>query len=133
MPTQTQLTIQELMTEAAKQLLPASVLKELPALYSQDENPDPQSVVKFFTPWAGWTWYATEGSYVNEDGNYDDENGNLITVDQAHDFMFYGLVDGFEKEHGYFTVRELMESQGPAGLKIERDIHWKPKPLSELE
>ena len=26
----------------------------------QEGNPDPIAVVKFFSPWSNWTWYATE-------------------------------------------------------------------------
>lgn len=132
MSTVTELNFQELMNAVKGQLFPSEARELLPPLYSQDNNPDPQAMVKFFTPWSNWTWYATEGSYVNEDGVCDDENGNYITEDKAHDYMFFGLVDGFEKELGYFSLRELFEANGPFGLKIERDIHWKPKPLSEL-
>lgn len=43
-----------------------------------------------------------------------------------------GLVDGFFEELGYFTLSELESVQGPFGLGIERDKHFKPKPLSEV-
>ena len=33
----------------------------------------------------------------------------------------YG-VDGFEKELGYFSLRELESARGPLGLPIERDL-----------
>ncbi|KKK73645.1 hypothetical protein LCGC14_2891750 [marine sediment metagenome] len=45
----------------------------------------------------------------------------------------HGLVDGFEKEYGTFSMQELVEHRGQLGLPIERDIHWKPRPLKELE
>ena len=64
------------------------MLKQLPALYSQEENPDPRVVCKFFTPDAGWTWYAIEGSPVDEDGLCDTEKEKV-------DFLFFGLVSGF--------------------------------------
>lgn len=31
------------------------------AKLGRQDTPDAEVVVKFFTPWAGWTWYATEG------------------------------------------------------------------------
>jgi len=84
------------------QLLTKEILKNLPALGTTDGQGDQAVVrVKFFTPWAGWTWYATE---------YDPETRT-----------FFGLVDGHEKELGYFNLDELEEVKGPFGLKIERD------------
>jgi hypothetical protein len=46
--------------------------------------------------------------------------------------IFFGLVDGFELELGYFSLKELKEVAGPLGLPIERDIHFEPKTLNEL-
>jgi hypothetical protein len=68
-------------------------------------------VVKFFTPWANWTWYATE---------FDGED------------LFFGLVDGFEKELGYFRLSELESLTGPFGLKIERDLHFDNRTLADV-
>ncbi len=85
--------------------------ESLPALYANEEVADPVAVVKFFTPDANWTWYATE---------FDGED------------TFFGLVDGFEKELGYFSLKELKTIKGAFGLPVERDMHFKPTPLSEL-
>jgi hypothetical protein len=38
--------------------------------------------------------------------------------------MFFGLVEGHEKELGYFNLSELQSVKGPFGLKIERDMHF---------
>jgi hypothetical protein len=73
-------------------------------------------IVKFFTPDSNWTWYAVSASQ-NEDSG------------EVH---LFGLVDGFEKELGYFCLSELESVRGPLGLPIERDLHWKPVPLSDL-
>ena len=48
------------------------------------------------------------------------------------DFRFWGLVEGFEKEYGYFMLSELEEVRGPMGLPIERDLWFKPKTLEEI-
>lgn len=94
-------------------LLTKEVARQLPPLYSQEEKGgDAVAKVKFFTPWSSWTWYATE---------YDPEEQN-----------FFGLVDGHEKELGYFSLREMEEVKGPYGLQIERDLYWRPKPLREI-
>jgi hypothetical protein len=80
--------------------LTKDLAKTLPALYSQEDNPDPMVVCKFFTPDAGWTWYAIEGSQVDEDGHYDTEKEKV-------DYLFFGLVSGIDVELGYFSLSEL--------------------------
>jgi len=93
------------------QLMTEEIKKTLPQLYSTEQEKDPIARVKFFTPWTNWTWYATEF-----DG----------------DDIFFGLVDGFERELGYFALSELETVTGPAGLRIERDLYFTPTPLSQL-
>ncbi len=38
--------------------------------------------------------------------------------------MFFGLVDGFERELGYFSLSELESVHGPYGVGIERDLYF---------
>lgn len=93
-------------------LLTREIRELLPPLYAQDEKGGKAvAYVKFFCPWSSWTWYATEF-----DG----------------DDTFFGLVDGFEKELGYFSLSELEAIKGPGGLKIERDRYWRPRALAEI-
>ena len=93
-------------------LVTEEVKKKLPKLYSQDgKGSKAIAQVKFFTPDSNWTWYATE---------FDGQD------------MFFGLVDGHERELGYFSLAELEKVHGPMGLPIERDLHWKPKTLKEI-
>jgi hypothetical protein len=93
-------------------LITEKVKKELPGLYSQEKKGmDAIAHVKYFCPWNNWTWYATE---------FDGKD------------TFFGLVKGFEEELGYFTLSELEGVTGPMGLKIERDLYFKPCKLSEL-
>lgn len=94
----------ELLTQTVKDLLPP--------LYTCENFRDPVVQVKFFTPWTSWTWYAME---------FDGED------------IFFGLVDGQDAELGYFSLSELQSVRGPGGLTIERDIHFKPTPLSEVK
>lgn len=90
-------------------LLTDELRGRLPALYSTEEEDDPVIQAKFFTPWSSWTWYAVE---------FDGED------------IFFGLVQGLEEEWGYFSLRELEDAHGPAGLRIERDIYFEPAPVS---
>ena len=102
-------------------LLPKEIRETLPPLYSQDGKGGKAVVhVKFFTPSSSWSWFATEGEAVKDD------SGSEI------DFKFFGLVEGHEKELGYFVLSELEEVRGPMGLPIERDLHFKPKTLAEI-
>ena len=84
-------------------LLTKEIEKKLPALYSQEKVKNPKIVVKFFHPLSDWTWYAYEGERQ--------ENG---------DMLFFGMVHGYEKEIGYFSLKELEEVK-VKGLGIERD------------
>jgi DUF2958 family protein len=92
-------------------LLPKKVRKLLPPLGSTEGQRDPKAVVKFFTPDSAWTWFATE---------YDGAD------------QFFGLVDGFERELGYFSLKELLRVRGHLNLPVERDLYFEPTPLSEL-
>lgn len=93
-------------------LLTQEIRKKLPPLYSQEEKGGEAIVyLKMFTPDSSWTWYAT---------HFDGKD------------TFFGLVDGHEKELGYFSLKELEEVRGPLGLSIERDMHWSPKSLEEI-
>jgi len=102
-------------------LLPQEVREKLPALCAQDSKGGKAvAYAKFFTPDAQWTWYCTEGEPVLDD------------KDAEVDFRFFGLVDGLEKELGYFVLSELEEIRGPMGLPIERDLYWQPKTLDQI-
>jgi hypothetical protein len=99
-------------------------------LYSEQENPNPEILVKFFQPWGGWTWYATEGSFVCPDHATFD---CIECPKPWTEFMFFGLVDGHEKELGYFTLSELQSLRGPGGLTIERDMYFEGKHLQDVQ
>ena len=92
-------------------LLPGELRERIPALYATEHLDDPIVHAKLFTPWTSWTWFVTE---------FDGEE------------TCFGLVSGLEVELGYFNLAELEATQGPGGIRIERDLHFKPKPLSEV-
>jgi Protein of unknown function (DUF2958) len=101
------------------ELLPESSAQQIPPLYAQEKSPDPccfadtarVAHVKFFTTDSNWIWYVTE---------YDAQD------------IFFGLVQGFEEELGYFSLHELAQGTDPMGLGIERDLNFQPTPLSQL-
>lgn len=101
----------------AHSMMTAEIRKAIPDLYAQDGlGKDAVAYVHYFCPWNGWDWYGTE---------FDGED------------TFFGLVKGFENELGYFSLRELSETKvtihGTTVKAIERDLHWTPKKLSEIE
>lgn len=106
-------------------LLTKTIEKKLPALYSTENTPmeEKRVIVKFFDPTGSWTWYAVEASAVRAS---DEECVPLAECvgDERADVMFFGLVDGHEKEWGYFTLNQLASVKGRLGLGIERDLHF---------
>lgn len=93
-------------------LLTLNDRKTLPPLYTTEREPDPVAWVKFFTPWSGWSWYATEFDGKDE---------------------FFGLVVGLDTELGFFSLQELEGVRGPGGTRIERDRSFRPTRLSTLK
>jgi hypothetical protein len=98
-------------------LLTKEIRERLPKLYSTEDTPLEEKTVvcKFFTPDSSWTWYVLEGQ-EQEDG----------------DVLMFAWVIGLEREFGYVSLRELESVRGPLGLPIERDLHFKPRPLKEV-
>lgn len=94
-----------------QKLLPKFVRRALPPLGATSNQHDPLAIVKYFTPDAGWTWYAIE---------FDGQD------------TFYGLVFGLETEFGTFSLAELLTVRGALGLPIERDRFFRPTRVSRL-
>lgn len=45
----------------------------------------------------------------------------------------FGLVEGYDDELGYFSIKEMEELNRQMGFAaIERDEHFEPKPLSAV-
>lgn len=92
--------------EAAQQLL-LNHQTQLPLKGTRKER-DFEPVCKLFLPWTSGTWLLTE---LDDDG------------------LAFGLADlGFgTPELGYVSMDEIYAVRGPAGLRVEQDIHWKPR------
>lgn len=121
-------------TQHREPLLDQASRERLPKLYSnEDIGLNALAQVKFFTPSSNWTWYASEASAAMNDGTYK----ALTEVDPndpaIEDVIFFGLVDGFEIELGYFSLSELEGIGGGLQLPVERDRHFTPTTLKELQ
>jgi|TARA_R100001530_G_scaffold53284_1_gene39344 hypothetical protein len=95
------------------ELLTDEIKAKIPGLYSTDGAETHTAVCKFFDPSSSWTWYVVEGT-EQDDGNW----------------VFFGLVEGFEREWGYFSLDELQGVTGSLGLGIERDLYFEPEAIA---
>jgi len=94
-------------------LLTKEIEKKLPKLGTTDKQGwEAQAQVKFFSIGSDWRWFATE---------FDGKD------------TFFGLVQGFDTELGYFSLSELQSVKFMGIPAIERDINWTPKPLKEIK
>jgi Protein of unknown function (DUF2958) len=104
----------------AFEYLPAEIREVLPKLYSQQsirdtrQRPNPLVILKYFLPGTGWTWYVTEGE------------------PEGDDFTFFGFIVGLEPEFGYISLKELRGAKTRLGLRVERDLHFRPCRLHEI-
>ena len=99
------------------QLMTQKLADTIPAIYANEKVSDYDTVLahaKLFSPYSNWTWYITE-------------------IDAATGQCF-GLVDGLEREIGYFDLTELAETTVYGGVPaVERDLYWEPKTLGEIK
>ena len=93
-------------------LLTKALLRKIPSTETAYSTKDPTIRVKLFYPDFSWTWY-------------------LCGFDPEKD-LAWGLVDGWEIEAGDFSLQELRQTKGKLGCSIERDLYFKPRPLSKL-
>lgn len=133
-------------------LLTKEIQKGIPGLYSgQDQSLDERLVyVKYF---AHWRWYATEACALCEDPENDEKSIYLELsqfydvideLDQPYatkdfgdvvvnDVIFFGLVEGFDDEWGYFALSELKSIRLQFGLGVERDLYTTlPAPMLKV-
>lgn len=95
-----------------EQLIPKEIKDTIPKLYDTKDQKDPIAHVKLFID--GWTWYITE-----------------FSIDD--DICFGYVVSPFGSELGYFSFQEIQEVKGSLGLGVERDLYFKPTPLSAIK
>ena len=95
------------------ELITKELIEQLLSLRETEFQKDPVAYVKFFHAMSSYTAYITE---------YD-----------AEDEIAFGLVCGVgdSPELGYISMKELSEVV-VMGLKIERDLYYKPEALSEI-
>ena len=99
------------------QLMTQKLAETIPAIYANEKATDYDTVLahaKLFSPFSNWTWFITE---------MDPETGQC-----------FGLVEGFERELGYFDLTELAEATVFGDVPaVERDLYWEPKTIGEIK
>lgn len=98
----------------ANELMPPALAAALPNLYATENTPDPTVHAKYFTPDGSATWLITEF-----------DGGDLL-----FGFAYLGAHMADCAELGYMSLEELRGVRGKLGLRIERDLFFKPKSLS---
>jgi hypothetical protein len=69
---------------------------------------DGKPVLRGWESFSGWYWFATEEAW---------EQTSVIDGKPVNDTIFFGFVQGFEEEWGYFSLAEL-ESLAPKVWEI---------------
>tara|TARA_Y100000310_G_scaffold115265_1_gene113833 strand:+ start:521 stop:835 length:315 start_codon:yes stop_codon:yes gene_type:complete len=91
-------------------LLTKAIKNKATKQYPMGADMEQMVVAKFFNPCGRGTWYL-----MNMDGDY-----------------CWGICHIYEWEIGSFSIGELEGVSMPFGLKIERDLYFKPVKASEL-
>jgi len=94
------------------ELIPQELQQTIPKLYETEEQRDPVAHIKLFLD--GWSWFITE-----------------ISMDK--DICFGYVISPFGSELGYISLEELASLIGSLGIGVERDVTFKPTPLSVIK
>jgi len=77
---------------------------------------DGNKVLRGWESFSGWYWFATEEAYK--------QDSIIEGKEVLDDTIYFGLVQGFEEEWGYFSKVEL-ESLKPKVWKIpKKNLPW---------
>ena len=66
---------------------------------------DGKRVLKAWESFSGWYWFGTEKSEERKIGS--EGGGSMIDGREVEDVIWFGLVQGFEEEWGYFSEAEI--------------------------
>lgn len=101
--------------QQAYDLIPKTIQKQVPKLYATEKEllGDRTAYARYFHPMSSYTSY-------------------LLEYDPKEKLGFGLTTMGYEWELGYMSIEE-MQSVKVMGLGIERDIHFRPKALSQIK
>lgn len=93
-------------------LLTKAITKKALSQYNMGSDMDQMVVAKYFNPTGRGIWY-------------------LMNMAEDNDYC-WGICHIYEWEIGSFSLKELDSIKLPFGLKIERDLYFKPVKAIEL-
>lgn len=96
-------------------LITKDLEKRFAEVGSQEGVSDPLIITHYFNPSGAGDWYATEYDPVER----------VI-------FGYASIFHDWNDEWGYTSLSELETYKGRFGLGIERDLHWKERPASQV-
>lgn len=112
---------QRVITERKQKLMTADLKKKIPPLYAQENEKDPMVYARFFNAYGPGTWLITEF-----DGK--DTMFGWAEIHPGMGELGYVSLRELESLPAYFAGKPMPGIQG-----IERDITFKPKPLSKAK
>lgn len=97
------------------ELLPKELQNKIPKLYETERIPTSDKIIyaRYYAKNTNWVWYAVE--YSKDD-----------------DKIFFGYVQGFTNEWGYFGLKEFEDINKKEQLII-RDEKFTPTKFKDLE
>ena len=93
-------------------LLTKAIINKATRQFPKGTDMEQMVVAKFFNPAGRGTWY-------------------LMNMDTDENYC-WGICHIYEWEIGSFSIEELKSVSLPFGLRIERDMYFKPVKASEL-
>tara|TARA_Y100000310_G_scaffold198656_1_gene198640 strand:+ start:185 stop:523 length:339 start_codon:yes stop_codon:yes gene_type:complete len=106
----------EIMTKTIQAKLERAWATNAKQIAIDGDMPETTVLLKLFTPDAQASWFLTE--YNPDDRTF---------------FGFCNLGDDQNAELGYVSRDELEALRGGLGLPVERDMHWTPCPLADVQ
>ena len=94
------------------ELITREIAEILPKIDDTKGQKKKKLLVRLYTPWVFQSWEIAE---------YDPKTR-----------LCFGWVCGLERDWKYFNLDELESIQGPYGLKVVRDINFKPIIFSKI-
>ena len=89
----------------------AQIIASMPKSYDTDgQGNDAVVILHYFT--GSWDWYITEKD---------------VDTDGKGQIQAFGMVDGYECEMGYISIKEI------TGAGAELDLHWTPRTLRQIK
>ena len=94
---------------------PKTTAAKIPALYTTDQTPTADKIAHLHYFVGGADWYIVE-----------------LDPDTSIAFGWAEVLPGCG-EWGYIDLRELADVVAQGWFRVERDLHWEPTPVSEIE